>query len=126
MIKKILLSTLIIFAYSISYAEEEKSITKKKFLDSNIKRLEKQFDQIDANKDLKITALEEKTYLQKIQKSRMIRAGLAKLADANKDGKISPDEEKTLLTKMDINKDGSVTFKEQKDYYQKNSPKKIN
>jgi tRNA U34 5-carboxymethylaminomethyl modifying GTPase MnmE/TrmE len=59
MFKKILLSILIIFASSISYAEEEKSITKKEFLDSNVKKLEQQFDQIDANKDQKITAAEE-------------------------------------------------------------------
>ena len=124
MFKKILLSILIIFASSISYAEEKKFITKKEFLDSNVKKLEQQFDQIDANKDQKITAAEERVYVQKIQEGRMLRAGLAKLADANKDGKITPEEEKTFLSKMDINKDGSVTFEEQKDYYQKNSPKK--
>ena len=123
MFKKILLSILIIFTSSISYAEEKKSISKKEFVDANIKKLERQFDQIDENKDQKITAVEEKAYLQKIKESRILRAALSKLADANKDGKITLDEEKTLLAKMDVNKDGSVTFKEQKDYYQKNSQK---
>jgi Ca2+-binding EF-hand superfamily protein len=121
--EKFLLTSLLILISTISYAEEKKSITKKEFLDSNIKKIEQQFDQIDTNKDQKITAVEERAYLQKIQEGRMLRAGLAKLADANKDGKITPKEEKTLLTKMDINKDGSVTFKEQKNYYLKNSPK---
>jgi len=121
MFKKILLSILIIFASSTLHAEEKKFITKKQFLDSNIKKLEQQFNQIDANKDQKITAIEERAYLKKIQESRMLRASLAKLADADKDGKITPEEEKNLLTKMDVNKDGSVTFKEQKDYYQKNN-----
>lgn len=125
MIKKILLTFLLISISIVSHAAEKKFITKKEFLDSNIKKLEQQFDQIDSNKDQKITALEEKAYIKQVQEARLLRVGLAKLADVNKDGKITPEEEKILLTKMDTNKDGSVTFKEQTDYYKKNGLKII-
>jgi len=123
--KKIFLILFIsVVASTISLAAEKKSITKKKFIDSNIKRLEQQFNAIDSNKDGKITPAEERAYVQKIQKAQLLRRNLAILADINKDGKISKEEEKKLLTKMDVNKDGSVTPKEQENYYSKNKPKK--
>ena len=107
-----------------SLAAEKKFITKKAFIDSNIEKLEQQFNAIDSNKDGKMTPAEERAYVQKVQKSRLLRRNLAILADTNKDGKISKEEEKKLLTKMDVNKNGSVTPKEQEDYYNKNKAKK--
>jgi len=111
-------------ASTVSLAAEKKFITKKQFIDSNIKKLERQFSAIDSNKDGKMTPAEERAYVQKVQKARLLRRNLAILADINKDGKISKEEEKKLLTKMDVNKDGSVTSKEQENYYNKNNPKK--
>tara|TARA_B100000780_G_scaffold125671_1_gene88139 strand:- start:8639 stop:9013 length:375 start_codon:yes stop_codon:yes gene_type:complete len=111
-------------ASTVSSAAEKKFITKKQFIDSNIKKLEQQFNAIDSNKDGKMTPAEERAYVQKVQKARLLRRNLAMLADINKDGKISKEEEKKLLTKMDVNKDGSVTPKEQENYYNKNKPKK--
>ena len=111
-------------ASTVSLAAEKKFITKKQFIDSNIKKLERQFSAIDSNKDGKMTPAEERAYVQKVQKARLLRRNLAILADINKDGKISKDEEKKLLTKMDVNKDGSVTPKEQENYYNKNKTKK--
>ena len=105
-------------------AAEKKFITKKEFIDSNIKKLEQQFSTIDADKDGKMTLAEERAYIQKIQKARLLRTNLAVLADTNKDGKITKEEEEKLLTKMDVNKDGSVTPKEQENYYNKNKTKK--
>tara|TARA_B100000767_G_C19696409_1_gene506356 strand:- start:621 stop:1001 length:381 start_codon:yes stop_codon:yes gene_type:complete len=113
-------------ASTVSSAAEKKFITKKQFIDSNIKKLEQQFNAIDSNKDGKMTPAEERAYVQKVQKARLLRRNLAMLADINKDGKISKEEEKKLLTKMDVNKDGSVTPKEQENYYNKNKPKKNN
>ena len=111
-------------ASTVSLAAEKKFITKKQFIDSNIKKLEQQFNAIDSNKDGKMTPAEERAYVQKVQKARLLRRNLAILADINKDGKISKEEEKKLLTKMDVKKDGSVTSKEQENYYNKNNPKK--
>ena len=123
--KKIFLILFIsVVASTISLAAEKKSITKKKFIDSNIKKLEQQFNAIDSNKDGKMTPAEERAYVQRVQKARLLRRNLAILADTDKDGKISKDEEKKLLTKMDVNKDGSVTPKEQENYYNKNKTKK--
>jgi Ca2+-binding EF-hand superfamily protein len=113
-------------ASTVSLAAEKKFITKKQFIDSNIKKLERQFSAIDSNKDGKMTPAEERAYVQKVQKARLLRRNLAILADINKDGKVSKEEEKKLLTKMDVNKDGSVTPKEQENYYNKNKPKKNN
>ena len=113
-------------ASTVSSAAEKKFITKKQFIDSNIKKLEQQFNAIDSNKDGKMTPAEERAYVQKVQKARLLRRNLAMLADINKDGKISKEEEKKLLTKMDVNKNGSVTPKEQENYYNKNKPKKNN
>lgn len=109
---------------TVSLTAEKKFITKKEFIDSNVKKLEQQFEAIDSNKDGKMTPAEERAYVQKVQKARLLRRNLARLADTNKDGKISKEEEKKLLIKMDINKDGSVTSKEQENYYSKNKPKK--
>lgn len=113
-------------ASTVSSAAEKKFITKKQFIDSNTKKLEQQFNAIDSNKDGKMTPAEERAYVQKVQKARLLRRSLAILADINKDGKVSKEEEKKLLTKMDVNKDGSVTPKEQENYYNKNKPKKNN
>ena len=113
-------------ASTVSLAAEKKFITKKQFIDSNVKKLERQFSAIDSNKDGKMTPAEERAYVQKVQKARLLRRNLAILADINKDGKVSKEEEKKLLIKMDVNKDGSVTPKEQENYYNKNKPKKNN
>ena len=111
-------------ASTVSLAADKKFITKKQFIDSNIKKLERQFSTIDSNKDGKMTPAEERAYVQKVQKARLLRRNLAMLADINKDGEVSKEEEEKLLTKMDVNKDGSVTSKEQENYYNKNKPKK--
>ena len=79
---------------------EFKTITKKEFLDNNIKLLEKRFDQIDTNKDQKIDAKENNAWVKKVMKARQDRAKaiqkqraeLAKKIDTNKDGKISKEE----------------------------------
>ena len=123
--KKILLILFVsVVASTALLAAEKKSITKKEFIDSNIKKLEQQFNAIDSNKDGKMTPAEERAYVQRVQKARLLRRNLAILADTDKDGKISKEEEKKLLTKMDVNKDGSVTPKEQENYYNKNKTKK--
>ena len=112
--KKIFLILFVsVVASTASLAAEKKSITKKEFIDSNIKKLEQQFNAIDSNKDGKMTPAEERAYVQRVQKARLLRRNLAILADTDKNGKISKEEEKKLLTKMDVNKDGSVTPKEQ-------------
>ncbi len=103
---------------------EEKSITKKQFIDSNIKKLEQQFDAIDTNKDGKMTEAEEKAYIKKIQEIRQVRQALLKLADTNKDGKVTEEEQKKLLMIIDVNKDGDVTLEEQKAYLKKIKTKK--
>ena len=79
---------------------EFKEISKKEFLDSNLKALEKRFDQIDTNKDQKIDAEENNAWVKKVMKARQDRAKaiqkqraeLAKKIDTNKDGKISKEE----------------------------------
>ena len=103
---------------------EEKSITKKEFIDSNLKKLEEQFDAIDTNKDGKMTETEEKVYVKKIQEIRQVRQSLLKLADTNKDGKVTKEEQDTILPLMDTNKDGNVTLEEQKAYLKKVNSKK--
>ena len=103
---------------------EEKSITKKEFIDSNLKKLEQQFDAIDTNKDGKMTEAEEKAYIKKIQEIRQVRQDLLKLADTNKDGKVTKEEQTKLLTTIDVNKDGDVTLDEQKAYLKKIQTKK--
>ena len=103
---------------------EEKSITKKEFIDSNLKKLEQQFDAIDTNKDGKMTEAEEKAYVKKIQEIRQVRQNILKLADTNKDGKVTKEEQDTILQLMDTNKDGNVTLEEQKAYLKKVNSKK--
>ena len=75
---------------------EFKSITKKEYLDRNLKALEKRFDLIDTNKDEKIDAKENEAWRQKIINARKAqakkRAELAKKIDTNKDGKLSKEE----------------------------------
>ena len=75
---------------------EFKSITKKEYLDRNLKALEQRFDLIDTNKDQKIDAKENEAWRQKIINARKAqakkRAELAKKIDTNKDGKLSKEE----------------------------------
>ena len=119
----ILTFSLLLLQFQANSAEE-KSITKKQFIDSNLKKLEQQFDAIDTNKDGKMTEAEEKAYIKKIQEIRQIRQALLKLADTNKDGKVTEEEQTKLLTTIDVNKDGDVTLDEQKAYLKKIQTKK--
>ena len=116
----LLLNTSSIFADN----HEKKFLTKKQYIDKNIKELEKRFDLIDTNKDGKMTIDEEKAFIKKIQQARADRQALLRLMDENKDGKITPEEEKKLLMAMDSNKDGEVTPAEQKAYRDKIAKKK--
>ncbi len=114
-----------IFTCNVAFSAEDKVlVTKKKFIDDNIKKLEAQFDAIDTNKDGKVTESEDKAYVKKMQEINNIRKEMSKLADTNKDGKITPEEQRALLEKMDSNKDGNVTLEEQKEYLKKNKAKK--
>ena len=108
----------------IADKHEKKFITKKEFIEKNLKQLEQRFDQIDTNKDGKMTAEEEKAFVAKIKQARADRQALLRLMDENKDGKITPEEEKKLLMAMDSNKDGEVTPAEQKAYRDKIAKKK--
>ena len=85
---------------------EFKTITKKEFIDRNIKALEKRFDLVDTNKDGKIDAKENKAYKQRIINARKEqakrRAALAKEIDTNKDGKLSEAELKNFEKKRKI------------------------
>ena len=74
-----------------------KTITKKEFLDKNLKVLEARFDAVDENKDGKITPAERKKFAEKINKQRL---ALLKKIDTNNDGKISKAEEKAYREKM--------------------------
>ncbi len=91
----------LIFAFfisSISNAKNhDKTITKKEFLDKNLKVLEARFDAVDENKDGKITPAERKKFAEKINKQRL---ALLKKIDTNNDGKISKAEEKAYREKM--------------------------
>ena len=108
----------------IADKHEKKFITKKEFIEKNLKQLEQRFDQIDTNKDGKMTAEEEKAFVAKVKQARADRQALLRLMDENKDGKITPEEEKKLLMAMDSNKDGKVTPAEQKAYRDKIAKKK--
>ena len=108
----------------IADKHEKKFITKKEFIEKNLKQLEQRFDQIDTNKDGKMTAEEEKAFVAKVKQARADRQALLRLMDENKDGKITPEEEKKLLMAMDSNKDGEVTPAEQKAYRDKIVKKK--
>ena len=94
---KIIINILIFSILISSNANAEfKSITKKEYLDRNLKALEKRFDLIDTNKDQKIDAKENEAWRQKIINARKAqakkRAELAKKIDTNKDGKLSKEE----------------------------------
>ena len=57
---------------SVSNAKNhDKTITKKEFLDKNLKVLEARFDAVDENKDGKITPAERKKFAEKINKQRL-------------------------------------------------------
>ena len=94
----ILFATIILFSNNVF--AEFKEISKKEFLDSNLKALEKRFDQIDTNKDQKIDVKENEAWRQKVIKARKERATaiqkqqaeIRKKVDTNKDGKISKEE----------------------------------
>jgi len=124
MYKILILFFSLLLLHAQANSAEEKSITKKQFIDSNLKKLEQQFDAIDTNKDGKMTEAEEKAYIKKIQEIRQIRQALLKLADTNKDGKVTEEEQTKLLTTIDVNKDGDVTLDEQKAYLKKIQTKK--
>ena len=91
---------------------EFKTITKKEFLEKNLKILEKRFDQIDTNKDQKIDIKENEIWTKKVLKARQERAKklrkrsqeLAKKIDVNKDGKISKKELENYKNKLKIKK----------------------
>ena len=125
--KKIFCITIILLMSSslvIADKHEKKFITKKEFIEKNLKQLEQRFDQIDTNKDGKMTAEEEKAFVAKVKQARADRQALLILMDENKDGKITPEEEKKLLMAMDSNKDGEVTPAEQKAFRDKITKKK--
>ena len=65
----------LIFAFLISSVSDaknhDKTITKKEFLDKNLKVLEARFDAVDENKDGKITPAERKKFAEKINKQRL-------------------------------------------------------
>lgn len=124
MYKILILFFSVLFLNAQANSAEEKFITKKQFIDSNIKKLEQQFDAIDTNKDGKMTEAEEKAYIKKIQEIRQVRQALLKLADTDKDGKVTEEEQKKLLMIIDVNKDGDVTLEEQKAYLKKIKTKK--
>ena len=124
MYKILILFFSLLLLHTQANSAEEKSITKKEFIDSNLKKLEQQFDAIDTNKDGKMTEAEEKAYIKKIQEIRQVRQALLKLADTNNDGKVTEEEQTKLLTTIDVNKDGDVTLDEQKAYLKKIQTKK--
>jgi Ca2+-binding EF-hand superfamily protein len=124
MYKILILFFLILLLNAEANSAEEKSITKKQFIDNNLKKLEQQFDAIDTNKDGKMTEAEEKAYIKKIQEIRQVRQALLKLADTDNDGKVTGEEQKKLLIIIDVNKDGDVTLEEQKAYLKKIQTKK--
>jgi len=124
MYKILILFFSLLLLHTQANSAEEKSITKKEFIDSNLKKLEQQFDAIDTNKDGKMTEAEEKAYIKKIQEIRQVRQSILKLADTNKDGKVTKEEQDAILPLMDTNKDGNVTLEEQKAYLKKVNSKK--
>ncbi len=91
---------------------EFKTITKKDFLNTNLKILEKRFDQIDTNNDQKIDSKENKAWRAKVIKARQERAKKLKK------------KSQELAKKIDTNKDGKITKKELEDYKSKLKTKK--
>ena len=100
------------FVLNFKAFAEFKSITKKEFLDANIKILEKRFNQIDTNNDQKIDAKENKAWGEKVIKARQERAKKLKK------------KSQELAKKIDANKDGKITKKELEDYKNKLKTKK--
>ena len=101
--KKIFPVIIVLFAsssFAVADKHEAKFITKKEFIERNLKQLEQRFDQIDTNKDQKIDAKENEAWRQKVIKARKERAAaiqkqqaeIRKKVDINKDGKISKEE----------------------------------
>jgi Ca2+-binding EF-hand superfamily protein len=136
MIKKII-STALVIIFSVivsSQAEEQlKTLTKKEFMDLEtknadkimqdqikaarerkkdiLKRVEVIFNEIDTNKDGKITVEEQKTYQTRVVE---FRKNLMQLADTNKDNKISNKEMQDAIKKYDLNKDNILSEDEVK------------
>ena len=100
------------FVLNFKAFAEFKSITKKEFLDTNLKILEKRFNQIDTNKDQKIDSKENKAWREKVIKARQERAKKLKK------------KSQELAKKIDTNKDGKITKKELEDYKKKLNTKK--
>ena len=100
------------FFFSFDSHAEFKSISKKKFLDTNLKILEKRFDQIDTNNDQKIDGKENEAWRKKVLKARQERAKKLKK------------KSQELAKKIDSNKDGKITKKELEDYKKKLKTKK--
>ncbi len=80
MYKILILFFSLLLLHTQANSAEEKSITKKQFIDSNLKKLEQQFDAIDTNKDGKMTEAEEKAYIKKIQEIRQVRQSFAQIS----------------------------------------------
>tara|TARA_B100000963_G_scaffold332322_1_gene323754 strand:+ start:7351 stop:7656 length:306 start_codon:yes stop_codon:yes gene_type:complete len=100
------------FIISVEAYAEFKTITKKEFLDANLKILEKRFNQIDTNNDKKIDSKENKAWRAKVIKARQERAKKLKK------------KSQELAKKIDTNKDGKITKKELEDYKKKLKSKK--
>ncbi len=136
MIKKIIsIALVIIFSVIVSSQAEEqlKTLTKKEFMDLEtknadkimqdqikaarerkkdiLKRVEVIFNEIDTNKDGKITVEEQKTYQTRVVE---FRKNLMQLADTNKDNKISNKEMQDAIKKYDLNKDNVLSEDEVK------------
>ena len=108
-VMNILRNLIIITLLIITNAKAEfKTITKKEFIDRNIKALEKRFDLVDTNKDGKIDAKENEAYKQRIinakKEQAKRRTELAKKIDTNKDGKLSKEEIENFKKKQNTKK----------------------
>ena len=108
-VMNILRNLIIITLLIITNAKAEfKTITKKEFIDRNIKALEKRFDLVDTNKDGKIDEKENEAYKQRIINARKEQAkrrvALAKKIDTNKDGKLSKEEIESFKKKQNAKK----------------------
>ena len=113
------LSSILLFFFICSTSivkSEAKTITKSEFIENYKKFAEKRFNEIDANKDGKITPKEQDDFRKKVVAAqKKARAKIAaerdeikKKLDTNKDGKISKEE----LEKADANKDGKISLSE--------------
>lgn len=106
-IMKFIASLLIFLTIATFSSAEFKPLTKKEFLDRNLKALEKRFNQIDTNKDQKIDAKENEAWRKKVLEARKKR-----LAQIQK-------QRQELRKKIDINKDGKLSKKEIEDFKKK-------